>query len=230
MAGTTVDENNVVYKTLMNAVNEKGFDFSLDEVLEHGAGKEKLQAIRSILKSRDAADEALSAEIFGQFLVMLDQAYQSQEILEQPQASLVFAELREKGIRVVLNTGYNRATAEALTSRIGWKENIDFDCLVTASDVTRNRPDPDMIVWAMDQLGITDASQVVKVGDSAIDIEEGQNAGCGASIGITTGAHTRAQLEASRPDFIVDNLKALLPIVERLSITMQTTADRRLNN
>ena len=49
MAGTTVNEDNVVYKTLQTAINEKGFSFTLDEVLQEGAGKEKLQAIKSIL-------------------------------------------------------------------------------------------------------------------------------------------------------------------------------------
>ncbi len=45
MAGTTVNENNVVYKTLHNAINEAGFPVSLQEVLAEGAGKEKLQAV-----------------------------------------------------------------------------------------------------------------------------------------------------------------------------------------
>jgi beta-phosphoglucomutase-like phosphatase (HAD superfamily) len=48
MAGTTVNENNVVYKTLRKAINEAGFDFTLNQVLAQGAGKEKLQAIKSI--------------------------------------------------------------------------------------------------------------------------------------------------------------------------------------
>jgi beta-phosphoglucomutase-like phosphatase (HAD superfamily) len=50
MAGTTVNENNVVYKTLRKSINEAGFDFTLDHVLAEGAGKEKFQAIRDILK------------------------------------------------------------------------------------------------------------------------------------------------------------------------------------
>jgi len=29
MAGTTVDEDNVVYKTLQKAINESGFNFSM---------------------------------------------------------------------------------------------------------------------------------------------------------------------------------------------------------
>ncbi|WP_200890708.1 hypothetical protein [Pedobacter lusitanus] len=41
MAGTTVNENNLVYKTLRNAINNAGFEFSLEEVLAEGAGKEK---------------------------------------------------------------------------------------------------------------------------------------------------------------------------------------------
>jgi phosphoglycolate phosphatase-like HAD superfamily hydrolase len=55
----------------------------------------------------------------------------------------------------------------------------------------------------------------VKVGDFTIDIEEGSNAGCRYNIGITNGAHTHAQLQTAKPDFIIDNLMALLPIIEK---------------
>ncbi len=51
MAGTAIDENNVVYKTLQKAINETGYDFTLDQVLAEGAGKEKLQAIKDILST-----------------------------------------------------------------------------------------------------------------------------------------------------------------------------------
>ena len=40
MAGTVVNENNVVYKTLHRAINQNGCFISLNFVLEHGAGKE----------------------------------------------------------------------------------------------------------------------------------------------------------------------------------------------
>ena len=49
MAGTTVDENNVVYKTLQKVINLAGFNFTIEQVLETGAGKEKLAAIRDII-------------------------------------------------------------------------------------------------------------------------------------------------------------------------------------
>ena len=41
MAGTTVDEQNVVYKTLQKAINHGGIPVTLEDVLETGAGKEK---------------------------------------------------------------------------------------------------------------------------------------------------------------------------------------------
>lgn len=217
MAGTTVDEDNVVYKTLMRAVNEHGFGLTFDEVLANGAGKEKLQAIRSVLATKQVTDEALASRIFSQFMGMLDEAYESLQVAEQPHTTEMFGELRKSGVAVVLNTGYNRATAERLVRKIGWKEGVDYDCLVTASDVAKNRPDPDMIFRAMEKLGIKDAGAVVKVGDSAIDIEEGKNAGCRLSIGITTGAHTRDQLLAAQPDLVIDDLRELLPVLERLS-------------
>ena len=54
---------------------------------------------------------------------------------------------------------------------------------------------------------------VAKVGDSIIDIEEGKNAGCALSIGITTGAHSFEQLQTAMPNFIIDNLLQLKDLV-----------------
>jgi len=72
-----------------------------------------------------------------------------------------------------------------------------------------------MILRAMELFEMTDASEVLKIGDSTIDIEEGKNAGCGITVGITTGAQTRDQLAMASPDYIIDNLHELLEILNR---------------
>ncbi len=50
MAGTTIEENNLVYKSLLLTIVQNGYECTLEEVLEHGAGKEKRNAIEDILK------------------------------------------------------------------------------------------------------------------------------------------------------------------------------------
>ena len=57
MAGTTVNEDNVVYKTVQQVINEEGFNISLADVLEHAAGKEKHQAITDVLKACTALED-----------------------------------------------------------------------------------------------------------------------------------------------------------------------------
>jgi phosphonatase-like hydrolase len=217
MAGTTVDEDNVVYKTVLKAINEEGYDFTLEDVLAEGAGKEKLQAIKSVLAIKGIEDNELAQKMFTRFSAALTEAYSTYPVTEQPHATQVFHNLKHRGIAVVLNTGYSRTIAEALVEKIGWNLGRDIDILVTASDVPENRPNPDMILYAMKVLGITDAKQVVKVGDSAIDIEEGKNAGCGLNIGITTGAQTAAQLQKANPEYLVNDLSEILPIVDRVN-------------
>ncbi|SDS53572.1 phosphonatase-like hydrolase [Mucilaginibacter mallensis] len=214
MAGTTVDEDNIVYKTLQKAINEAGFDISLNQVLAEGAGKEKLQAIKSILSVyADNHDMELANGIFKAFLIKLAKAYEINPVYPQPHAAELFEELKKRNILVVLNTGYDRATAQSLIEKLGWQEGTHFDGLITATDVSKNRPDPDMIELAMKRFNITAPSSVVKVGDSIIDIEEGRNAHCGLSIGITTGAHTPEQLASAHPDNVINDLMELLPLV-----------------
>ncbi|QDT61132.1 Phosphonoacetaldehyde hydrolase [Stieleria bergensis] len=214
IAGTTVDEDNVVYKTVRAAINAAGHQFSQQQVQAAGAGKEKSQAIRDVmaLGGNVPADEEV-ATIFADFKLRLAAAYESLDVREQPGASEVFAKLRQQGVKVVLNTGYDRATAEQLIAKIGWVVGQDIDGLVTASDVGNGRPAPDMIHLAMQQTSIASGENVAKIGDSAIDIEEGKNAGCGMTLGVTTGAQTREQLTAAGPTHIVDSLAEMCDLI-----------------
>lgn len=214
MAGTTVDEDNVVYKTLQREINNAGFDFSLEQVLAAGAGKEKLQAIKDILALNVALpDEATVNTIYKCFADELAKAYNSIPLKPQPGAEEIFRALREEHILVVLNTGYNAQTAKAILAKLKWQTGKLIDGLIAASDVENSRPNPDMIMLAMEKFGIEHADEVIKVGDSTVDIEEGKNAGCKLSIGITTGAHSQQQLETANPDYIIHNLSELLPLI-----------------
>lgn len=214
MAGTTVDEDNVVYKTVQAAINAAGYDFTLEQVLTFGAGKEKSQAIRDVLAvDRQDHSEDEVQKIFTDFKQRLVTAYQELDVREQPGAKQCFAALREHGIKSVLNTGYDRATAESLINKLGWQVGREIDGLVTASDVAHNRPEPDMIFKAMEVAGVCSAAAVAKVGDSQIDIDEGKNAGCGMTFGVTTGAQTEAQLLEASPTAVVHSLLKLVDIV-----------------
>jgi phosphonatase-like hydrolase len=211
MAGTTIDEDNLVYKTLRNALERAGLQVPLATVLDLGAGKEKRQAIHDIIEAvadrQDAAD--MTATAFEDFRTLLATAYDAFPVKPMPGAEAVFRTLQAAGIRVVLNTGYDRPTADKLLRKLGWETHPHIDLTVTASDAERSRPFPDMILLAMERLGVDDPTTVVKVGDAAIDVEEGHQAGCGLSCGVTTGAQTAEQLSKARPHHILAHLGAL---------------------
>jgi len=216
MAGTVIDENNAVYKTLLESLHDEGYHITLEQVLADGAGKEKFQAIKDILlKHANTDDKALLDRIFQNFKSKLRKTYDTMEIRPQPGAEELFKELNRRGIYVVLNTGYDLNTAQSILRKVGWEEGRQIDAVVTASDVVNNRPAPDMIDHAKKKLGLGPSDEVVKVGDSAIDIEEGKTANCRLSIGITTGAHSSDQLRAAKPDYIVDSLMEILPLIEK---------------
>ncbi|MGB4848310.1 MAG: phosphonatase-like hydrolase [Saprospiraceae bacterium] len=215
MAGTVVDEQNVVYKTLHETLTEAGISTDFETVLALGAGKEKKVAIADLVSHVEGSqDPTRIQELFDSFRKKLDAAYLNLHILPQPGAETVFEELKKRNIYIILNTGYDRKTAELLLEKLDWHVDKEIDYLVTASDVYAGRPEPDMIEKAMEYYDIESGDQVIKVGDSIVDIEEGQNAGCKFVIGITTGAHSHSQLLKAEPTHIIDHLSELLEIID----------------
>ncbi|WP_408648485.1 phosphonatase-like hydrolase [Tenacibaculum pacificus] len=213
MAGTTVNEQNVVYKTLHKAIVAANVEVSLETVLEYGAGKEKHKAIKDVLIHLNSDKLKDSQTIFDNFKKLLAVAYDVLEVKPIKGIEKVLLNLRSEGIKVVLNTGYDRKTATLLLDKLQWDEKIHYDALITASDVVNGRPHPDMIFQAMELFGITDASKVLKAGDSAIDIEEGKNAGCGITVGVLSGAQTKEQLEKEKPTYVLESLNFINDIL-----------------
>lgn len=205
MAGTTINEDNVVYKTLMHAVNDYGYEVSLDKVLSSCAGKEKLEAITGLLQEI-GGNENEALPIFENFSDQLKEAYQTLEVKPINGVEDFLLKMRAKNKKIVLNTGYSQEIAQQLLDKLGWKENVYYDDLITANDVSESRPSPEMIHLAMKKFNIEDPEKVLKAGDSAVDIEEGKNAGCGLTVAVLSGAQKRGELEKSNPDYIFDTI------------------------
>jgi len=213
MAGTTINEQNIVYKILQKAINNKGLNVSLEDVLKKGAGKEKFHAIRDILDfiQDETLNNEILKEIFNDFQELLDEAYEDLEVKTFEGVVELFELLRAKNIKIALNTGYNSRVATMLLDKLDWYVTEDYDLLITANDVVNSRPNPEMIEKARNYFSITKPAQVLKAGDTAIDIEEGKNANCGITVGVLSGAQTKEQLKSVNPDLILSSLKDLIP-------------------
>ncbi|MEM6766047.1 MAG: HAD hydrolase-like protein [Bacteroidota bacterium] len=218
MAGTVVDEHNLVYKTIQTSFQDNGYPVTLEKVLAVCAGKEKYTAIITLVEALGIQNptKALAKDLFDYFKARLATAYQEEAVAPMPGSEKVFQYLAEHRVMVVLNTGYDRSTAEQLVGRLGWENHPYIQQMVTASDVAKGRPEPDMIQLAMAQAKLRNSQEVIKIGDSQIDILEGRQAHCQMSIGITTGAHTLEQLQQVDPDAIIDHLQELIPLLEEM--------------
>lgn len=214
MAGTTVNEDNLVYKLMHQMLVNDGYDCTLEMVLALGAGKEKRRAFKDLLIDLGVfAPDNIAMRLHESFHLNLVEAYQSMDVKPMPYAERIFNELKKRNIKVVLNTGYDAYIASLLLEKLNWHVGQTIDAVITASDVVSSRPNPEMIFLAMQNMAIRDAAFVVKVGDSITDIEEGKNAGCGLTIGITTGAQNEEMLLMADPDFVIHGLDKILSIV-----------------
>jgi beta-phosphoglucomutase len=133
------------------------------------------------------------------------------------------AALRTAGLRLALATGSDRPKLRGNLSAIALPETT-FDVVVSAEDVTRKKPDPEMFCAAAAGLGLEPARCLV-VEDAVNGVLAGRAAGCEV-LGIASSQAPEALLEAGArlvaPDYtnIPANLLAelgLAPAVEWLS-------------
>jgi len=94
--------------------------------------------------------------------------------------------IRQRGIAIGSSTGYSREMMD-IVAALAKEGGYEPDCLVCPEEVRTGRPAPYMIWRNLETLGIKSIDRVVKVGDTAVDMQEGKNAGC-LCVGIIEGS------------------------------------------
>jgi phosphonatase-like hydrolase len=207
MAGTTVYDGDGVSSSFIAALGAAGLK-AAPEAINAVMGLPKPLAVRQ-LTGPDLPQAKVDA-IHDDFVARMKRYYETQpEIREVPGAAATFALLHAAGVKVALNTGFSRSIVDVLLKRLGWRDGQTIDATATSDEVPHGRPHPDMILHLMRKLGISDASKVAKIGDTPADLREGTAAGCGWVIGITSGTHSREQLEQVPHTHLISDLAEL---------------------
>jgi phosphonatase-like hydrolase len=219
LAGTTVKENFDVQRTLKKSFAKAGLEVTIEQA-SLVMGIPKPTAIRQLLEAMNfnAITDDLIRSIHADFVEDMILFYESDKTVEENEGvSETFRQLKAAGIKVFVDTGFDRPIVDALLLRMAWEKNKLIDGSVTSDEVAHGRPHPDLIFRAMELAGVSDVKRVAKVGDTASDLSEGNAAGCGLVIGITTGAFTKEQLSTVPHTHLISQIPEVLGIINSLA-------------
>ncbi len=210
MAGTTIDEGLQVYRVLEETVVAHGGTPSAADIARwHGSAKH--EALRALLTPRGGtplSDEVLTP-VVSDFRARLADAYAAHPPQPLPGVPEALADLRSAGVKVALNTGFDRDVVDSLLSALGWEGDRVVDTVVCGSDVPAGRPAPFMIFAAMQRLGVTDVRRVLVAGDTPRDLEAGTNSGAGYVVGVLSGASDAEELGGHRHTHLLPSVATL---------------------
>ena len=205
MAGTTINEGGIVYRTLINTIKDQGIKIKENEIHKwHGANKKEV--INHFVHREYGVDEKIENLLLNNFEENLKKQY-----INNPNITLIdsdlpklFADIRGLGMKIVLNTGYSKDIQENVLSLLDMKQHIDG--YISSEEVKHGRPEPYMIHKLMERFNITDSKEVVKIGDTRNDIFEGLNANCYRTIGVATGADSREKLFDAGAHYVYNSI------------------------
>lgn len=207
-AGTTFRDDGAVLDAYRRALSEHAIPFT-DAELSQRRGASKRAVLEEFSSRAYAGDEArtIARRALETFETALDDAYRSGPVAEVPGAAEAVTNLRERGIRVALTTGFQRPLVDLLLERLGWSSL--FDLVVCGEDVPVGRPAPFLIYRAMLDLSIQDVRRVAVVGDTPLDLEAGTRARAGWVIGVLSGAHGLETLGRTEHTHLVPSIMDL---------------------
>ncbi|HTJ98348.1 MAG TPA: HAD-IIIA family hydrolase [Bordetella sp.] len=136
--------------------------------------------------------------------------YRVHYLLRDPELKLfdgvreMLAELAARDVRIAVATGKSRIGLNRALAASGL---VDVFQATRCADETFSKPNPSMLYEIMDELDVA-ADRAVMIGDTSHDLQMAANAGMHA-VGVTYGAHLRAELEALSPQAVIESVSGL---------------------
>ncbi|GAC1417003.1 MAG: phosphonatase-like hydrolase [Flavisolibacter sp.] len=216
IAGTTLRDNNYVAKAFQKAFSQSDLDVSFEDI-NPLMGYHKPSAIEMVLQRKNESfDQERIKKIHFDFVNEMIDFYQySPDLSSLPHAEETFLFLQQKGVIVALNTGFSKDIANIIVERMQWIEKGLVDDYIASDEVEAGRPFPFMIDALKKRNGISSNDEVMKCGDTTVDIQEGKNAGCTYNIAVTTGAAKKEDLELFGPTHIISSLSEIPGLLKK---------------
>jgi phosphoglycolate phosphatase len=161
---------------------------------------------------RDSLGEA-HADLLDQALPMFLERYSQYYLVDTclyPGVQEVLECLHQSRKTLAIATQKPEPITHAILS--GLKIDPFISMVVGPESITHRKPHPESLLKVI-QSAPADPQRVIMVGDMVTDIQAGQAAGT-LTCAVTYGLGQRADLEAAKPDFVVDEIKDLLSHIE----------------
>jgi HAD superfamily hydrolase (TIGR01549 family) len=210
--GTTVKEENsfTISKCFVNAFAENSIHIEESDFYQF-RGLDKKTAIKKLLAKYDHPVD-LGKTILHSFEKILDSSID--KFSEMEHVDEIFIYLKDNSIQIGIGTGLPGDFFSKVFNYLGWKK-YSFDYVGISDNIGKSRPDPAMIIDMLKKLGIDNKKQVLKVGDTVADIQEGKNAGV-YTAALLSGTQKIPDIENAAPDFIINSLLELKEVIRQL--------------
>ena len=119
--------------------------------------------------------------------------------------------LKERDYTLTIASSRSRNSLKELTYDMGIADYISY--ILGADDVKEAKPKPEPVLKTLAAMHFN-AGETLVVGDMAVDILMGANAGA-KTCGVTWGNGTKNELENAGATFIIDRMEEILEIVEK---------------
>jgi phosphonoacetaldehyde hydrolase len=195
-AGTMIDFGCMApMNAFISAFEEKNIHITLEEAREP-MGLAKRDHVKAILSGERVKNEWIKVYNSHPTEEDVDAIYhivtpKMMEAIEQSCEPIdgvieIIQQLKSQGIKIGSTTGYIDIMMEKIVPAAAAK-GLLVDSVINSSDCKEGRPSPFMIFRNMENLGIYDVREVLKVGDTVADVGEGLNAGAWTAAVVCSG-------------------------------------------
>lgn len=199
--GTLLDTHGLILASFRHTRDALGLAAD-DDAFRRGMGRPLFEVFRGLCASDAQAEEAVAV-----YRAHNGQVHDAM-VRPFPGVEAAIDALRAAGVRIAVVTSKSAPFAERGLAVTGLRGRID--ALVTPSDVTRPKPDPEPVQVALHRLGVG-PERAVMVGDSPHDLEAGRAARVDTAW-VAWGPFSAVEVAACAPDHVLGSPNDLVAL------------------
>ena len=203
--GTIGDTRSLIVRTMQQTIGELGLPARTDDECAAMIGLPLKQTFTDLIPMSDAEGD-LCAAVYSRIFAVNNKPG---AVPMFPGVGDTIRRLHAEGMLVTIASSRLRQSLTAFVGEMGLDAYIPY--ILSVSDVEHAKPAPDMVLKTLADNGLRPEEAIV-VGDTVFDIRMAHSAGV-AAVGVTYGNGTRADLEAERAEWLIDDFRELSLIV-----------------